>query len=225
MTIQEETSGHRADIAAILRASLPTLVLVLLIVMGSAMSPGVLSQGALANFLVDAAPLVILVVGATFPILTGSIDLSVAGTVSLTGVLLVSLGPILGDYTGIAIVLIALLLGAAQGFVHVYFRLPSFIVTLGALGILSGLALYISDSVAQPISPGDLLVDYISGSVGIFPNSIFVLAAVVILLALAMHFTRLGRDIFALGTGERAAMMSGVNVLAIRMTVFAISSA
>jgi ribose transport system permease protein len=225
MANQDMASLPTRDVAAVLRASLPTLVLILLIITGAAMSPGIVSPGALANFLVDAAPLVILVVGATFPILTGSIDLSIAGTVSLTGVLLVSLGPVFGDYTGIALVIAALLLGAVQGFVHVYFRLPSFIVTLGSLGILSGLALYISDSVAQPIDPGDVLVGYISGSVSIVPDSVFVLFAVVFVLALAMRFTRFGRDVFALGTGERAAMMSGVNILATRMTVFALSSA
>ncbi|WP_018099323.1 ABC transporter permease [Sinorhizobium meliloti] len=224
MAISVNASHRGGDRAGLARASLPTIVLVLLVALGAAISPGVLSQGAVANFLVDATPLVILVIGATFPILTGSIDLSVAGVVSLTGVLLVSLGSTFGEYTGAVIVLAALVFGAAQGLVHVFFRLPSFIVSLGSLGILSGLALYISDSVAQPIMPGDILVDYISGGVGVLPNSLFVVLAVFVGLGLVVRYTRLGRDIFALGTGERAAMMSGVNVLATRMIAFAMSA-
>ena len=103
------------------------------------------------GFISDAAPVVALVIGGTFPILAGSIDLSVAGVASVTGVLVVVLNPVFGPWTSLVVALIALVFGAAQGFVHTWLQLPSFIVTLATLSILSGLALLLSNATAEPV--------------------------------------------------------------------------
>ena len=207
------------------RALAPTLVLVLLVGGSALKAPGVISPSALSNFLVDAAPLVILVVGGTFPILAGSIDLSVAGVASLTGVLVVALAPIFGIWTAPVTVVLAALFGALQGLVHAWLQIPSFIVTLGTLSMLSGLSLLLSNATAEPIPESDVVVAYLGGTTGGLPNSVIVLAVVLVLLAVALRYLRFGRDLYALGTGERAALMSGVNVVLIRTLIFAVSAA
>ena len=228
MSTQAARSSARistgADWLGVLRALAPTLVLILLVGGSALKAPGVVSPDALSNFFVDAAPLIILVVGGTLPILTGSIDLSVAGVASLAGVLAVELNPIFGAATSVVAVLLAALFGALQGFLHAWLQIPSFIVTLGTLSILVGLSLLLSNATAEPVPDSDAVIAFLGNSFHGIPNSVLVLAVVLLVLGLAFRYLRFGRDIFALGTGERAALMSGVNVLLIRTLVFAISA-
>lgn len=220
---QGERAG--ADWPALARRLVPSLVLVLLVGGSALRAPGVVSPGALADFLVDAAPLVMLVVGGTLPVLAGSIDLSVAGVASLAGVLVVVLDPFFGAWTAPVTLVLAALFGALQGFLHAWLQIPSFIVTLGTLSMLSGLSLLLSNATAEPIPDTDAVVAYLGGTTGGLPNGVLVLVAVLVLLGLALRFLRFGRDLFALGTGERAAMMSGVGTVAVRTAIFAVSAA
>jgi ribose transport system permease protein len=114
--------------------------------------------------------------------------------------------------------------GATQGLLHSWLQLPSFIVTLGTLSMLSGLALLLSNATAEPIPDNDLFVTYLSNSTGDIPNTIIALFVIIAVLGLLLRYLRLGRDIYALGTGERAAIMSAVNVIAVRTIIFAISA-
>lgn len=207
-----------------LRSLGPLIFLVLMVAASGAVAPGVLRPDAMLNFLSDAAPVVALVIGGTFPILAGSIDLSVAGVASMSSVLLVALGPVFGPATSIVVVLAAMLFGAAQGFVHTWLQLPSFIVSLATLSILAGLALLLSNATAQPVPDNDALVGLLGGSLDGVPNTAIALAVLVAILALLLRITRLGRDVYALGSGEQAALMSGVNVLLTRTLIFAISA-
>ena len=208
----------------LIRSFGPLAFLIVMIAVSAVIAPGVLRPDSLLSFISDAAPIVGLVVGGTFPILAGSIDLSVAGIASVTSVLLVALGPTFGPWTSVVVVLIAVLFGALQGFTHTWLQLPSFIVSLATLSILSGLALLLSNATANPIPDNDILVNCLGRSLAGVPDTAIVLAIVVAVLALLLRFTRLGRDVYALGSGERAALMSGVNVLATRTLIFAISA-
>ncbi|MDL2398884.1 ABC transporter permease [Rhizobium mayense] len=210
--------------STILRALGPMLVLIALVLASAIIAPGVLETDSLVSFLSDAAPVIALVIGGTLPILAGSIDLSVAGVASLTGVLVVVLNPIFGPWTSITVVLIAMCFGAAQGWFHAWLQLPSFIVTLGTLSILSGLALLLSNATAEPIPDNDLFVTWLADNTAQIPNTVIALIVIVAVLGTLLRYLRLGRDIYALGTGERAAIMSAVNVIAVRTTIFAVSA-
>jgi ribose transport system permease protein len=206
------------------RGLIPLLVLILLVAGSSLFAPGMLSTGGLSSFFTDAAPLLILVVGSTLPILAGSIDLSVAGIAALVGVLIVQLHPIFGVWATPVVLCGAALFGALQGYVHAKLQLPSFITTLATLSIVTGLALLLSNATALPIPDDDSIVGWISGSVGPIPNSIIVVVAVTIILAVVLRYARFGRDLYALGAGERTAIMSGVNTIKVRCVVFALSA-
>ena len=202
----------------------PLLFLLVLVAASAAVAPGVIQPDSLSSFLSDAAPIVALVVGGTFPILAGSIDLSVAGVASITGVLVVVLDPVLGAWTSAVVLLLVLCFGALQGLVHTWLQLPSFIVSLASLSILSGLARLLSNATAQPIPSDDGLVNLLGGTFAGLPDTVIVLAVLVAVLGLFMRFTRLGRDLYAIGSGERAALMSGVHILAVRTVIFMISA-
>jgi ribose transport system permease protein len=213
-----------ADRSTVLRTFGPLGVLIALVAISAIIAPGVLEPDSLISFLSDAAPIVALVIGGTLPILAGSIDLSVAGVASLTGVLVVAFNPTLGPWTSVIVVLIAMLFGAAQGFFHAWLQLPSFIITLGTLSMLSGLSLLLSNATAEPVPDDDVLVTYLADSTAGIPNTVIALIVILIVLGLTLRYLRLGRDIYALGTGEKTAMMSAVNVVAVRTFIFAISA-
>ena len=206
------------------RGLIPLLVLILLVAGSSVFAPGVLSAGGLSNFFTDAAPLLILVVGSTLPILAGSIDLSVAGIAALVGVLIVNCHPIFGLWTTPLVLLGAFLFGGLQGYVHAKLQLPSFITTLATLSIVTGLALLLSNATALPIPDDDSVVGWISESSGVIPNSIIVVLTITLILTFLIRYTRFGRDLYALGSGERTAIMSGVDTVRIRCLVFALSA-
>ncbi|MGI4748374.1 MAG: ABC transporter permease [Janthinobacterium lividum] len=216
-----DTIGSRLHLV---RSFGPLVFLILLVAASAAVAPGVLQPDSILSFLSDAAPIIALVIGGTFPILAGSIDLSVAGVASVTGVLVVVLNPVFGPWTSVVVVLVALVFGAAQGFVHTWLQLPSFIVSLATLSILVGLALLLSNATAEPVPSNDALVTYLSDTTAGFPNTAVMLVAMVAVLGLLMRFTRFGRDIYALGSGETAALMSGVDVRMTRTLIFAIAS-
>ncbi len=210
--------------STLLRGLGPLAVLIALVAISAVIAPGVVEVDSLVSFLSDAAPIIALVIGGTLPILAGSIDLSVAGVASLTGVLVVALNPIFGPWTSIVVILIAMAFGATQGLLHSWLQLPSFIVTLGTLSMLSGLALLLSNATAEPIPDNDLFVTYLSDSTADIPNTVIALIVIIAVLGLMLRYLRLGRDIYALGTGERAAIMSAVNAVAVRTIIFAISA-
>lgn len=203
----------------------PLAVLVVVVLATGWFSPNLLEFDALMNFLTDASPLLILVIGGTLPILLGSIDVSIAGMASLASVLAVLFNPALGNWSVPAVVLVGAAVGAAQGAVHAWTQTPSLVVTLGMLGILTGAAMLLTGGTPEAVPDSDLIIAWISGTSWDVPNSAFVVAGVVVLLALLMRFTRLGRDVFATGSAERAARMSGVRTLRVRILAFTISGA
>jgi ribose transport system permease protein len=203
----------------------PVTVLVLLVLATAIFAPGILQPRAIGNFGVDASPLLITVIGGTLPILLGSIDLSVAGIVSLAGVLEVELNGCFGPWTAVVVVGICAAIGGFQGFVHVWAQIPSFVTTLGTLGILSGVSLLVSGATAKPVPANDTLINYFADKTVNVPNAILVVVGVVLLLGVLMRFTRFGRDIYATGAGEKAAIMSAVRTFRVRMLAFALSGA
>ena len=127
----------------------PFLTLALLIVV---FSPS-------ANFLtienldgiINAAPVLLIVgIGATFPILAGGVDLSVAGIITLSGAVAAVLVPDIGEVALLLAAVVGLAMGLLNGAIVAYGRLPSFLVTLGMLFIANGLAVIVLGGV--PVS-------------------------------------------------------------------------
>ena len=81
---------------------------------------------------------------ATFPILMGSIDLSVAANTTLTGIVAALFIPRIGVYAAIPALLVGVGFGLLNGMVSVRLKLPSFIITLGTMSIMNGTGLLLS---------------------------------------------------------------------------------
>jgi ribose/xylose/arabinose/galactoside ABC-type transport system permease subunit len=163
---------------------------------------------------VVALPLALLVI-------TGSIDLSVGSVASLTGVVagkvMVDTGSAaLGIITGLGVGAAA---GAINGVLVSYLGLNPIVVTLGALSLWGGLALYISDGNTITGIPKSF-TDLGSINLGGFNAQILVLVAVMLLAWFVLHRAGLGRRIYAVGGNERAAFLMGVKVRRVRFLMF-----
>ncbi|TGS71710.1 ABC transporter permease [Mesorhizobium sp. M3A.F.Ca.ET.201.01.1.1] len=202
----------------------PVLVFAFMVVLLWLTVPQIFSAGGLRSYAVNAAPVMMLVLACTFPILMGGIDLSVAAMATFAGVLIALLSPTLGPLTVPVVLAIATAIGAAHGRLRVFLQLPSFISSLGLLGLLTGSALVWSRATAMPIDPRVAFLKDIGGETFGIPNVVVVIAACALLLVFIARFMILGRTIYAIGSNERATLMSGVNVSRVYTAVYAISA-
>ena len=176
--------------------------------------PKFLTPGNLAAIARQTAVITIMAMGMTMVMVSGGIDLSVGSIVGLSGVL----GAMSMTQGAPAMVgfLICLLAGAAAGLLNGAatntLKIPAFIVTLGAMGIYRGLALYISEGnavVGLPESAGYLAELNFFGFVPLLLLIVLVIAAVVHFL---LSSTQLGRYCYAMGSNLEAARYAGINV-------------
>lgn len=172
-----------------------------------------LSEHNLMNIMRQSAILLIVACGATFIILQGSIDLSVGSTITLSGIV----GALLvrDHQFGIWAVPAAMAVGTAaglfNGILFAYGKVPSFLVTLGALFVIDGISLMISNGAAIQIM-GQGYTKISSGHMLGLPNIVLWALAVYGLCILIATCTKFGRYMYAIGGGERVAKLSGVPV-------------
>lgn len=190
-----------------------TLALVVAVLALGLLVPHFLTFYNLSNLLVQAALVAVAAFGMTLVLLTGGIDLSVGGLMSLTGVLLAVL-------TGAGIpwpvaTVIALLGGAVIGLINgvcvAYLGLPSFITTFGTLGICAGLALFISDALGARSIPEAMAGIGNDKLLGI-PILVIITLAVLLVLELLQRRTTWGVHLRATGDSPAVAQIRGVNV-------------
>ncbi len=173
-------------------------------------------------------PLVICM-GATFIILMGSIDLSAEGVIAICAVAASML--VANDFTGVAIgplsvpaaIVIGGLIGLLNGYIHVKFRIPSFMTTLGmgfagigvATAILGGVMVRISDNEFR---------NYLSlGRFLDIPAAVYIAAIAVGVAWVIQERTRIGRWLYAIGTDEATARNAGIPVDRTRILIFGIA--
>ena len=206
----------------------PVVVLVALCAFISLINPNFMSFGNAQRIAQAAMIPLVLGIGATFIILMGSIDLSVEGGLTLAAVILslLTLNGANGNDLGIFAVLTVLTIGALFGFIngmmHVHFRIPSFMATLGtwfmgvglANALLGGMAVRIND----PWIRG-LAIERFLG----FPWGAWLALACLAVAFTIQNYTRFGRHIYALGGGEELAVLSGISVVRVRIIAFTLA--
>ncbi|CAH0120635.1 MULTISPECIES: ABC transporter permease [unclassified Paenibacillus] len=183
---------------------------------------GFLSSMNLMNIIRQTAMISIMAVAMTFVISAAEIDLSVGSTValaSLTTALTLDAG-----YSLIVAVLVGLATGAAVGFVNgilvTRVAIPSFLVTLGMMGIGRGLAMWITNTAPVPILNDQYNFLFGSGDIGPIPLLLIWTILVVIGGHILLRKTKFGRETLATGGNQNAARFTGVNTAKIKLLVF-----
>ena len=166
----------------------------------------------------------IMAVGMTFVILTAGIDLSVGSILALTGVLCADL-----EHRGLpvlAIIVLTLLLGAIlglfNGIVITKGKVTPFVVTLGMMSIARGFALIYAGG--YPISGFEKPFRYIGrGALLNIPIPILIFIITLVIAAIVLRHTRLGRYIYAIGGNEETVKLSGINADLYKSIAYVIS--
>ena len=204
---------------------MPVIALLALVLALTIADPGFFTQRSLTAVVNTAAPLAVLATGATIVVLCGGIDLSIAALASLSSVFLALWLPSLGGLTTVSVIAVAAALGALQGALHVFLRIPSFIVTLGGMSVFAAVALVVSHAVTVPVvddAPIHWANLYLAGRV---PVAVVVAVVVVAVLALVIKVTPLDSYIKATGFSESAARLAGVPVDLVKIGAFCVSGA
>jgi simple sugar transport system permease protein len=212
--------------------TLPIVVTVVLFAalfgFGSVMYTGFFSLQVLLGLIVDNAFLLIVAIGMTFVIVSGGIDLSVGSVVALTTILCALFTERFHWPVWIILPLVlafGALYGAAMGAMIHFFRLQPFIVTLagmflarGACFLITTQSITISDPTFRVLSAFHLDLGGASLTTGAL-IAIAVLAGAVFVA----HYTRFGRNVYAIGGNERSAVLMGLPVARTKVGVYALS--
>lgn len=184
-----------------------------------------LSSGNLSNLFLQVSIVALIAIGATIVIFAAGIDLSSGSMVALLTMIFAQLLKFSGLPLAFAlplIIVVGALLGLCLGLITSYGRIPSFISTLAALISFRGLALtFNSGSPVFSLDPGLEAIFY--GKLVGIPLPFFYLIFFYGLAAFTMNFTKLGREIYAVGGNPAAAVLSGINVRKVQATTFAIA--
>jgi ribose/xylose/arabinose/galactoside ABC-type transport system permease subunit len=191
-------------------------------------SPVFFSAGNFANIARQTALVSIIAIGMALVIITAEIDLSVASNLALSGVVAAVVMRDLADvwWLGtLAGLLCGLTVGAINGFLVAVLRIPSFLVTLGMLGVARGVALLISGTSPVLVTDVNFWNVFNDGAIATISAPILWTLAVVVLGAVVLHFSTFGRKLIATGGNSRAARYSGIDTQRVKLIAFAFTGA
>ena len=178
--------------------------------------------------------------GMTRIIIAGGIDLSVGSAIAvicvvialflphtgMTGAPVRGVHPVLAAAAAIAV---GMLIGAVNGGLITRLKLVPFIITLGMMSLLRGVAQELADNtmvyprgagflngLLQPIDPNHLWL---------FTPGVWLMIALAVLVSAMLRFTRFGRYIFAIGSNEQTARLCGVPVERTTLLIYVVASA
>ena len=201
------------------KALLPFIGLVIIVIVMNILTEGkILTPKRMRLLLSQVYYPAIVATGVFFVMTLGSIDFTEGSTLGVASIVVsmlsfksIPLAIIGGILTGAAI-------GAVNGFFHVKFKLPSFIVTICTMYLFRGVCAYMTTETAVPASAAIKALD----------NNTLKICVTVAVLAIAWFLfscTRIGNDVKAIGSGETAARFSGVRVDLVKFLVFVAAGA
>jgi ribose transport system permease protein len=184
-----------------------------------------LNPSNLSNLSLQVCIVALIAIGASIVIFAAGIDLSSGSMVALLTMLLAEALKFMRVPLALAaplMLVVGALLGLVLGVITAYGRIPAFITTLAALIGFRGLALTMNNG--SPIFSLDpALEPLFYGQLFGVPLAFFYLVAFYCLAAFMMNFTKLGREIYAVGGNPAAAQLTGINVRRVRATTFVIA--
>jgi inositol transport system permease protein len=216
----DRSMGKRDTIKEIYSRYGVLIILAIMIVASSLLSPAFLTGRNLLNVLRQMSIITIIAFGSTMVIISGMIDLSPGSVVALSGVLGTSVyvmtgSMLLGLVSGMATGGLA---GLVCGLLVTKFDLPPFIVTLAMMTGARGMVLLYTGG-SPIINIGDFTI-LGQGNLLSIPVPVLIMFVVFALVLLLVKRTRYGRYIYAIGGNEAAAIASGINVKGIKRITF-----
>ncbi len=188
-------------------------------------SHGFASGSNLESIVEQNASIAIMAMGYAFTLGAGEIDLSIGSTVAvvaLTTALVLEQQPAwAGVLVGLAI---GLGVGLVNGLLTVLLRVPSFLITLGMMSVLAGIAEALTNLQSVAVTNNAFNGVFGSGSLGPVPSLFVWVGAVLVVAQVVLRRTRYGRHVLAVGGGREAAVSTGIRVRSVRVSALVISA-
>ncbi|MBA7501086.1 Ribose import permease protein RbsC [subsurface metagenome] len=184
--------------------------------------------GNLSNLSLAVSITALMAIGSTLVIFTGGIDLSIGSMIALITMAMSTLikfegWPVIAGL--LFAVILGAILGAFNGLFSAYLKVPSFVATLAGLSIFKGMA-YLFNNGSPIFSIAENFEVFFYGKLfGIIPLPFIYVAIFYIFFVLYMNYSKLGREIYAVGGNEIAAKFSGINVKKVKFITFVIAGA
>jgi len=206
--------GFVLSIWQFLRENIAVLALIIVFIFFSAVSRGqFLTLGNLANIGRQMATITIMACGMTLVIVSANIDLSVASTLSLAAMLSAIVVQATGS-TMLALItglVSGLCIGFLNGILTTKGKIPSFLVTLGMMGVIRGVAMMVTETKPVVVYEEMYWRAFGDGNIfGFLPINIFWMVVVLIITHIILRYMVLGRYIYATGGNQEAARFTGI---------------
>ena len=211
-----------APVAAWFSRNTALVALMIASLFGGLFVPNFLTGQNMSAILFQYSIIGMLALGQLLVILTAGIDLSQGSMVALASIVIAVLMPRYGIIPAVAGGLaIGSLLGSVSGFLVSRTKIPAFVVTLGMLGIARGLALLISD--AKPVAiENEVFVNFGRSTLFGIPVSALIWLVCSLLVSYFLTRRRMGRHVYAVGSNEESARLSGINVQRTKLLVYSL---
>lgn len=202
------------------------LIFLVLMVVGSAVAfDSFFSFSNLENIVTQSAPLGLIVVGMTFVIISGGIDLSVGSMLALGGVLGAYAAGVAWPLALIVPIVVCGSLGLIQGLLIAKANIAFFIVTLAGLLGIRGLVLAITGEQNVPVSQDSVFLWFGQGAILGIPVPMVIALVVFAIGGLTLLRTGYGQAIFSIGDNEDSAHLMGVPVDRTKIIAYTVSGA
>ena len=212
------------------------LILLVLIIVSSIVSPVFLSWRNITTVLLQEVPYLIISIGVMLTIMTAGIDLSVAAVAGCANVFVAMLVTRWGfDSVGMLFAAIALTLvmgcafGALNGFLIGKLRMAPFIISLAMMSVAQGVTYIISGGAQFRMKdefPAAVALNWFAAHrdpvIGM-PIAVYLALVIILVFWFIMRFTPFGRHILAVGSNESAVRLAGINVTKYKFIVYVIS--
>lgn len=212
---------------------LPILLIVLIVAFAIA-EPRFISVDNIVNVARQVSFLGIIVIGQMFYLITGNYDLSNGGTVALSSVVCATVMVTfiengLGVWAAIVVasavaIVIGLIVGIVNGVLIGYYKISSFMVTLGMGSAAVGTALLVAGGVPVVGLPTEFTKYFGTSAVAGIPFPTIIFIVIIAFAYVLLNWTRRGRQAYAAGGNSSAAFQSGVNVARTVLTMMVLGS-
>jgi ribose transport system permease protein len=186
---------------------------------------GFLTVSNLLNIVQETTPVTVMAIGMVFVLSAGEIDLSIGSVVAIAALLAAVVMRAHNWTLGVAAGLGAgAVVGLINGALVAYARLPSFLVTLATMGLLAGVARWVTNLQSVPVIDATFTSLFGSGSLFGIPSLVLWTALVVSLGHYLYRETRFGARVLATGDNPHAARAAGIKVDSLRLKVLILGS-
>jgi len=219
-------SRRNVKVSALINDNRIYIMFAIVFIVMAVIAPNFLNLFNIANILKGATLCAMVSVGFTVLLISGYLDLSIGSVINLGAVVVIAVSNAAGLTAGILAALAAgVLVGVVNGLFVTKGKIHSFIVTLGMLTTVKGLLYMITGSASINIK-GFQVVSFMESKVlWIFTPKVLITLALILLMALMLRRTRVGRVFFLMGGNRETAWFAGYNTDNYWILAFVLSSA